>query len=119
MRAKEFVVEQAKFTQDQLGPMTSMMRYDGLDNSNPYAMWRFLVACAEQPLEPGREPFDKKGPTGQKLVTLAYTTADAEILRRTAEAMGEFGTVLSTQESTEPTITNTSSPISSFKGYER
>ena len=51
MRAREFVAEDAhsKFHDDQLGPMPGMKRYDGLDNSNPYAMWRFIVAVAGQP----------------------------------------------------------------------
>ena len=121
MRAKEFVVEDAhsKFRDDQLGPMTGMMRYDGLDNSSPYKMWRFLVAAAGQPLDKDGHPMPKDGPIGQKMSTLAYSRADADILAATARAMGENGTVISSQESTEPTDTYKTSPVKGFKGYSR
>lgn len=124
MRAREFVAEDAhsKFHDDQLGPMTGMKRYDGLDNSNPYAMWRFIVAAAGQPKQDQTDPtapLSKDGPIGQKLSTLSYTKADAEILDATARAMGEKGTVISSQESTEPATTNKISPVKGFQGYPR
>jgi len=124
MRAREFVTEDAhsKFHDDQLGPMTGMKRYDGLDNSNPYAMWRFIVAVAGQPKKDefdATEPLSKGGPIGQKMSTLAYSKADAEILDATAKAMGETGTEISSQESTEPNTTNKVSPVKGFTGYPR
>lgn len=123
MRAQEFVTEaQSKFHDDQLGPMPGMKRYDGLDNSNPYHMWRFMVAVAGQPKKDefdATPPLPKDGPLGQKLTTLSYTQADAEILDAAARAQGEVGTEISTQESTEPTNTQKVSPIKGFKGYPR
>ena len=121
MRAREFIVEDAhsKFRDDQLGPMTGMMRYDGLDNSNPYTMWRFIVAAAGQPTDKDGHTLAKNGPIGQKMSTLAYSKVDAEILAATARAMGEKGTVISSQESTEPTDTHKTSPVKGFKGYPR
>jgi hypothetical protein len=124
MRAREFVTEDShsKFHDYQLGPMTGMKRYDGLDNSNPYAMWRFLVAVAGQPKKDEFDPvpaLSKGGPIGQKMSTLAYTKADSEILDATSRAMGESGTEISSQESTEPTDTNKTSPLKGFKGYGR
>ena len=124
MRAREFVAEDAhsKFHDDQLGPMPGMKRYDGLDNSNPYAMWRFIVAVAGQPKKDEFDATDtlsKTGPIGQKMSTMAYSQADAEILDATARAMGETGTVISSQESTEPATTNKTSPVKGFKGYPR
>ena len=124
MRAREFVTEDehSKFHDYQLGPMTGMKRYDGLDNSNPYAMWRFIVAVAGQPktdkFDP-TPPLSKGGPIGQKMSTLAYTKAEAEILNATSKAMGEPGTEISSQESTEPVTTNKTSPIKGFAGYPR
>lgn len=124
MRAREFVTEEShsKFHDYQLGPMTGMMRYDGLDNSNPYMMWRYLVAVAGQPkkdeFDPTK-PLEKGGPTGQKMVSLAYTKADAEILDATAKSLGEKGTEISSQESTEPLDTHKVSPVRAFKGYSR
>jgi hypothetical protein len=99
-----------------------MKRYDGLDNSNPYNMWRFIVAVAGQPKKDEFDPtppLSKGGPIGQKMSTLAYSKADAEILNATARAMGEVGTEISSQESTEPTDTHKVSPVKGFKGYAR
>lgn len=122
MRAQEFISEDShsKFRNDQLGPMTGMMRYDGLDNSSPYKMWRFMVMAAGQPLDnENGYAMSKDGPIGQKMSTLAYSKADADILAATAKALGEPGTVLSSQESTEPTDTHKTSPVKAFKGYAR
>ena len=118
MRAKEFILEaHSKFPEEQLGPMTGMKRYDKLDNSNPYQMWRFLVAVAGQP--DATYPMSKESPTGQKMTSLAYSQADADILDATARSMGETGTEISDQASTEPTYTNKKSPVVAFKGYKR
>jgi len=119
MRAYEFITEELKFRPEQLGPMTGMRRYDGLDNSNPYHMWRFLVAAAGQPTAPGQKPLDKEGPIGQKMSTLAYSSADAEILAATAKAMGQKSTEISSQDSTEPDFVQKVSPVKGFKGYPR
>lgn len=104
------------FPEEHSGPMTGMKRYDGLDNSNPYAMWRFIVAAAGHP---GDSHMSKEGPTGSKMVSLAYTQADQDILDATASAMGETGTVISDMASTEPSFVNKTSPVTGFKGYPR
>ena len=124
MRAREFISESSHsaFSKEQLGPMPGMMRYDGLDNSNPYAMWRFLVAAAGQPKTnevDSTEPLSANGPIGQKMSSMAYSKADAEILAATAKAMGEKGTVISSQESTEPDTVYKTSPVKGFQGYPR
>jgi hypothetical protein len=121
VRAREFISEaHEKFSDEQLGPMPGAERYDGLDNSNPYAMWRFIVAAAGMGGKDNpHPPLNPLGPIGQKLSTLAYSTADADILNATAKAMGEKGTRISTQASEEPTTTNKTSPVKGFKGYRR
>ena len=120
MRAKDFISEaHSKFPEEHTGPMTGMKRYDKLDNSNPYMMWRFMVAAAGQPLDKNGHPMSKESPTGQKMTSLAYTQADADILDATARAMGETSTEISDQSSTEPSFTNKVSPITGFKGYKR
>ena len=119
MKIKDIITEEhSKFRPDQIGPMPGMRRYDNLDNSNPYHMWRFIVAAAGQPADQASS-LAKEGPTGQKMVTLAYSKADAEILAATAKAMGEPSTEMSSQESTEPVTTNKVSPVKGFKGYPR
>jgi hypothetical protein len=120
VRAKEFILEvHEKFHDEQLGPLPGMKRYDGLDNSNPYAMWRFMVAAAGQGGDDSQEPFPALGPIGQKMSTLAYSKADQEILDKTAKVMGEVGTVISTSDSTEPTSIHKVSPVKGFVGYKR
>jgi hypothetical protein len=121
MRAKDFISEaHSKFPEEHSGPMTGIKRYDKLDNSNPYQMWRFLVAAAGQPLDDENgHPMSKESPTGQKMATLAYSKADQAILDATSQAMGEPGTELSSMESTEPSFTNKTSPVKAFKGYKR
>jgi hypothetical protein len=85
-------------------------------------MWRYIVAVAGMPKKDEFDPtppLAKDGPIGQKMSTLSYTTADAEILDAAARAMGETGTEISTQASTEPVTTHKVSPIKGFKGYPR
>jgi hypothetical protein len=108
----------SKFPEEHSKPMVGMMRYDGLDNSNPYHMWRFLVAVAGHP-DPVGEELSIEGPIGNKMASLAYTEVDAEILKAGAAAMGEVGTVISSQDSTEPSFIQTTSPVTAFKGYPR
>jgi len=121
MRAKEFIAEaHEKFSDEQLMPMAGAERYDGLDNSNPYAMWRFIVAAAgcggkDNP----HPPLAKLGPIGQKLSTLAYSQGDADILNATAKAMGEKSTPISTIKSEEPSTVHKTSPVKGFAGYKR
>ena len=120
MRATEFITEaHSTFPEEHSGPMTGIKRYDKLDNSNPYMMWRFLVAAAGQPLDKDGHPMSKESPTGQKMTSLAYSKADEAILDATSRAMGEPGTELSSMESTEPSFVNKVSPLAGFKGYKR
>ena len=50
---------------------------------------------------------------------MAYSKADADILDATAKKMGETGTEISSQDSTEPSYVNKTSPVRGFKGYPR
>lgn len=105
------------FPEEQSGPMRSMMRYDGLDNSNPYHMWRFLVAVAGHPDPVG--DLSIEAPVGNKMASIAYTDVDGEILRSGAASMGEVGTEISSQDSHEPSFVQKNSPVTAFKGYPR
>jgi len=116
MRAREFVRESLeKFTQDELRAMPGMEKFNSLSNSNPYMMWRFMVAAAGEP----EFKMDKESPTNQKFVTVAYTKADKEIIDATAKTLGVTGTPVGTAKSEEDTDTDTISPIRAFKGYPR
>ena len=116
---RPIVEAHSKFPEEHHMPMTGMQRYDGLDNSNPYMMWRFLVAAAGHPKQEGDTHLSLESPIGNRMASLAYTDADAEILRATAAAMGEKGTTISTQDSSEPEYIYKTSPVVGFKGYPR
>jgi len=118
MRAQEFITETAaseKITPDERTTIPDMEKFNALDNSNPYMMWRFMVAAAGEP-EFGMA---KESPTNQKFVTVAYTKADAEIINATAKTLGLKGTRVSTRSSTEGPGTGIVSPVKGFKGYPR
>jgi len=116
MRAQEFITEaNEKLTPDERTAIPDMEKFNALNNSNPYMMWRFLVAAAGEP----EFKMDKQGPTGQKFVTVAYSDADAEIINATAKTLGVKGTHISTRNSTEGPGTGIASPVKAFKGYPR
>ena len=58
MRAREFIVERKDFLPSQKAAIPGMQRFPQLDNSNPYHMWRFIVAAAGQ----GQNPNDTTEP---------------------------------------------------------
>jgi hypothetical protein len=120
MRAKEFVVEsQKKFDSDQLDAMPGMEVLPQLDNSNPYHMWRFIVASAALDGKGNGYKLAKDGPLGQKLNTISYTPEDNAIIKATADTLGLRVDTVSDKESHEPPDTHIVSPIIGFKGYKR
>jgi len=117
MRAREFIREDANetLTPDERTAIPNMEKFNDLDNSNPYMMWRFMVAAAGEP----EFKMARQGPTGQKFVTVGYTQADVDIINATAKTMGVKGTRISTRSSTEGPGAGVVSPIKGFKGYPR
>jgi hypothetical protein len=109
MRAKEFISE-TEHTASAVAAIPGMRKHRGLDNSSPYNPFRFSVALAGMP----HHPMDKEGPSGQKLVTLAYTTADAEIVKATEKHMGATGDDITTQGSHETDDTGKMSPVATW-----
>ena len=120
MRAHEFISESKEdFAPEQKAAIPGMQVFPGLDNSNPYHMWRFIVATAAQPADGSVPDFALDGPLGQKMNTISYSKADAEILDATAKSLGLEKKDVSTQPSEEPDDTNVVSPVRGFKGYAR
>jgi hypothetical protein len=122
MRAREFVVESASqetFSVAQRDVIPDMEKFNALDNSNPYDMWRFIVAAAGEPYDGESFRMKKYGPTGQKFVTVAYTQADADIINATAKTLGVKGKQVTTKNSDEPPDTGIVSPLKGFTGYPR
>jgi len=119
MRAREFVTEGEKFHKDHLAAIPGMQMLPGLDNSNPYHMWRFIVAAGAHDGKGNGYSLAKDGPIGQKLNTITYSKEDGDIIRDTAKSMGLKIDQVSDQASHEPEGTNKTSPVKGFKGYKR
>jgi len=105
------MMSESKFRKTETNAVPNMRKHDGLDNSSPYAPWRFGIAMAGSP----EFNMDKTGPTGQKLVTIAYTDADAEIIKATEKFMGSKGSDVTTKGSKETDGTNVKSSLPTFK----
>ena len=112
MRAKEFIIEADKLRRSAEAAIPDAHFYPALDNSSPYASYRYGVALAGSPYY----PMDKNGPTQSKMVTLAYTDGDAEIINQTNKLMGVKGKALTSKKSHESsTVDANNSPIAKPK----
>jgi len=114
MRANEFIKEES-MRKSAVASVPGMRVHPGLDNSSPYAPWRFGIALAGSP----DFDMDKEGPTGQKLVTVAYSDADADIIKATEKFMGAKGNDITTAGSKELDSINTVSPVSAWNNKKK
>lgn len=113
MRAREFIKEskpQEKLSADARSAIPDSEYWPDLDNSSPYHSFRFSVAMAGEP----EVSMAKEGPSGQKLVTVAYTKAERDIIDATAKTMGYKPKQLSTPGSTETDDVHTTSPVANW-----
>jgi hypothetical protein len=95
MRAKEFIREFVDRNNDgipdnQQAAAPGMRSHHNLDNSSPYAPWRFaahFLAGAD-----GKNPYEhepaKQGPNGQALVTVSYTPEERAMVKQAEQAFG-------------------------------
>jgi len=112
MRAKEFIKENTSIRRSAEAAIPDAQFYPSLDNSSPYASYRYGIALAGSP----DYPMDKEGPTQSKMVTLAYTDADAEIINKANKTMGVKGKVISGKKSQESSTVDTKSgPVANIK----
>ena len=121
MRAYEFLIERDKIGDNQAKATPGLRAYDNLDNSSPYAPWRFsayYLAGAD-----GKNPYhhkpNKEGPIGQALTLSAYTKEESDMIR---QAENEFGSEASARQvtpmgSTETDDTHKISPVKGHPGY--
>ena len=98
----------AKFEADISHAIPGMRIHPSLDNSNPYNAYRYGVMLAGSP---DNNHIDKSGPVAQKLTTVAYTEAEAEMISRADSRMGVNSVAVTTRKSDEQDGTNTKSPI--------
>ena len=105
------IMQESKIRKSASVAVSGMRKHNTLDNSSPYAPWRFGIALAGAP----DFDMDKEGPSGQKLVTIAYTDAESDIISATEKFMGISGTNMSPKGSDELKSTNKLSPVPKFK----
>lgn len=77
-----------------------------------YNMYRFGVHMAGSP--DNEHGFDPAGPSGNEMVTLAYSQADLDIIEKSAKAMGFRGARMTAHGSVEPGDTYITSPVSNW-----
>ena len=96
---------------DALAAIPDSQIWPELDNSSGYLAYRFGVQLAGSPDMKG--PI--AGPTGLKMVTIAYSEADKAILDATAKHLNTKGVQLSPNASTENPTVDKVSPIAKPK----
>ena len=109
MKVNEIIVEaeESKFSKDSFASLPGAQKWDALDNSNPYLSYRFGVAVAGCP-DIGT-PI--KGPVGEKMLTIAYSDGEKEILKKAGKMFGISPTKITSPGSREMNDTYTQSPM--------
>lgn len=125
MRAHEFLTEDddgQKIPTSHQKAVPDMKSHPALDNSSPYAPWRFaalyLAGAGHASGEYEHDP-TVHGPVGQKLTTVAYSDGDERIIRQAEKKFGAGGRSKSvtSRGSKEQDDTHKISPVNGFKGY--
>jgi hypothetical protein len=120
MRAKEFVFEDdgQKIPKSQLNVVPGMKTHPKLDNSSPYAPWRFAAlylggaGTGEYEHDPTPD-----GPIGQALTTVAYSDGDKKIIDQAEKKFGAKSKQISPNGSIEDPTAHKVSPVTGFKGF--
>ena len=113
MRAKEFISEgESDFEASAKSAMPNASVWPDLDNSSPYHAFRFGVALAGSP----EKTMPVNGPTGQHMVTVAYTKEEQNILNATGKRMGFKHNAIARPPSEETSDVLKASPIPQNSG---
>jgi hypothetical protein len=94
---------------DQAHALPHAHYYPELDNSSGYKAYRFGVSLAGMP----NVKTEKEGPTGQKMVTIAYTPEENDMLDAAAGYFGTPKVELTPKGSTEHPEVHRVSPVQS------
>jgi hypothetical protein len=89
MKIKDIIIEakRGKIPRSHSSATPGMKAHDGLDNSSPYAPWRFASMFIPSSPDFEHDP-SKQGPVGQSLTTVAYTDADHAIIDAAEKRFG-------------------------------
>jgi len=108
MRAKEFIVERS-FSKRKSGPMSTTYAFPTMPSANAYAAYRFGLAMADHTINYA------DGPTGNSAVIVAYTPEEEEIIKGGTRQTGHKGKIVADRGSSEPSSTDTQSPVAKPK----
>lgn len=112
MKIREIVVEAARLRRSAEAAIPDAEFYPSLDNSSPYTSYRYGIALAGSP----DQTMDRQGPTQSKMVTLAYTEGDAEIINKANKIMGVKSKALTSKKSRESsTVDSQCGPVAKIK----
>jgi hypothetical protein len=128
MRAREFVTEQRDLAPEQQAPMRQTYTIPGLSASDPYNNYRFGVAMArarsdyrKDDVNPYMPEWSKETPFGEHGVVVGMNAGIKPVIDAALRMTGTKGgkKLVTSEKSQEPSTTNATSPINSFKGYPR
>jgi len=114
MKIKEIITEESHMPDSHINATPGMKNHPNLDNSSPYAPWRFAAHFLSGAGAPdGKYEFEpeKEGPSGQALITVAYTDGEHKILDQAEKAFGVKSHRLTPNSSSENPETHRTSPM--------
>ena len=130
MRAKEFITEQQELPPEQADPLRYTYVIPGLSASDPYKNYRFGVAMArarsdagadDHAIDPYKPAWSAQTAFGEHGVVVGMNNAVEQVIDQALAMTGTPGgkELVSTAESQEPALVDTTSPVRAFKGYPR
>jgi hypothetical protein len=128
MRAREFIAEGRELAPEQADPMHYTYVIPGLSASDPYNNYRFGVAMARARSNAGTDGLTKDMPAwssqtafGEHGVVVGMSSSIEQIIDQALTMTDTKGgkELVSTPDSREPALVDTTSPIKAFKGYPR
>lgn len=133
MRAREFIVEQAKLPPEQAEPLQNTFVLPGLSAADPYKSYRFGVAVARarsEYISPDnvddhandfKPEWSAETAFGEHGIIVGFNNNVDPIIDAALKMTDTPGgkKLVSTAKSEEPGFVDTTSPIKPFKGYPR
>jgi hypothetical protein len=128
MRAREFIAEQRELPPEQADPLRYTYVIPGLSASDPYNNYRFGVAMARARSDAGTDGLNDKLPAwsaetafGEHGVVVGMNSSIEQVIDQALAMTDTPGgkELVSTADSQEPKLVDTTSPVKAFKGYPR
>ena len=128
MRAREFIAEQRELPPEQADPLRYTYVIPGLSASDPYNNYRFGVAMARARSDAGTDGLNDKLPAwsaetafGEHGVVVGMNNSIEQIIDQALTMTKTPGgkELVSSADSREPELVDTTSPVKAFKGYPR